>query len=595
MHMGSLWNWRTIRFRLACLVAACVLPVWLVAGALVHFAYQEKKQTVEGQLLDTAQSLRLSLDQELARIQAALTALATSPALDAKDFTAFHDQARLLLNGYEGADIILADATAQQLVNTYLPQDTPLPKRAAANTVRRVFEGGRPIVSGLFKGAVTGRDMVSVDVPVIRDGQVVYDLAMALPTDRFVARLAEYPLPPGWVGLIMDADRVAVYRTLTQEQYVGKRVPPLLGNPGPGDYVKEFLNLEQVPSLARLSRSADTGWSVVIHVPKSVVWKQLRDWLLWVIVGTAFLSVGGVMLAGLIGRGISRSIGELIVPARELAGGNAVLPGSSGLEETDAVGRALAEASLLLTERTANLERSNRELEDFAAMASHDLQEPLRKIKAFGERLREDNAAQLDATGQDYLRRMESAVDRMETLILDLLEYSRITTRPSPFEPTDLGLLAREALCDIEAAVKETGGSIHLEELPTAAVDASQMRRVFQNLFTNALKFHGEAPPRITVRGLVEDNGGHPLARVDIADNGIGFEEKYLDKIFQPFQRLHGRSRYPGTGIGLAIVKKSVARHGGTVTAQSQPGRGSTFTITIPVHQPTREGEHVHG
>ncbi|WP_428565490.1 MAG: sensor histidine kinase [Solidesulfovibrio sp. DCME] len=592
MNMGSLGKWRTIRFRLACLVAACVVPVWLAAGWLVAIAYQNKKQTVETQLRDTAQSLRLSLDEEIARIQAALAALATSPALDARDFKAFHEQARRLLESYKDADIILADATTQQLVNTYLPPGAPLPKRGATNAVRRIFEGGRPIVSGLFKGAITGRDLISLDVPVSRDGKVAYDLAMALPTDRFVARMAEYPLPAGWVGLIMDADRVAVYRTLDSDRYVGKRIPPLFGNPGPGDHVKEFLNLEQVPSLACLSRSPVTGWSVVIHVPKSVVWKQLREWLLWVVTGTTLLSAGGLLLAALIGRGLSRSIRALVGPARELAAGKPVLAGDFGLEETNTVGEALAEASLLLSERTANLERSNRELEIFAAVASHDLQEPLRKIKAFGERLRENNAANLDATGQDSLRRMESAVDRMETLILDLLEYSRITTRPSPFVPTDLASLAREALADIETAVRETGARVDLEALPTAAVDVSQMRRVFQNLLSNALKFHGEAPPRVVVRGWVETHNGRDFARVDITDNGIGFEPQYLDRIFQPFQRLHGRTKYKGTGIGLAIVKKSVERHGGTVTATSQPGHGATFSLAIPVQQPTREEAH---
>ncbi|EHJ47571.1 integral membrane sensor signal transduction histidine kinase [Solidesulfovibrio carbinoliphilus subsp. oakridgensis] len=589
MGLASLWNWRSIRFRLACLVTACVLPVWLAAGSLVYFAYQDKKRTIETELLQTARNLRLVLDQEIEVIQSVLHALSTSPALGTGDFGAFHHQAKRLLQSYEGADIILADATGQQLVNSYRPLGASLPKRNIGTVVARVFEQGKAGVSGLFKGAVTGRNMISVDVPVFRDGKVAYDLAMTLPTDRIVAIMSRYPLPPGWVGLVMDSDRVVVNRTLAPEQYVGKRIPPLLGGPGPGDFVREFRNLEDIPSLASMSKSAATGWAVVLHVPKPLVWVKLRSWLLWAVAGTSLLSVAGVGLAGLIGRSISRSIWGLIPPARDLAAGKRAYPGNLGLEETDAVGRALEEASGLLMERTANLERSNRELEDFAAMASHDLQEPLRKIKAFGERLRENNAQNLDETGLDYLRRMEGAGDRMESLILDLLEYSRITTRPNPFVPTDLEALAREAVVDIEAAVAETGGRIVIGPMPTASVDVPQLRRAFQNLFSNALKFHGQDAPEITVSGTVVTEDGRPYARIEVADNGIGFEEKYRDKIFQPFQRLHGRSKFPGTGIGLAIVRKSVERHGGTVTAESQPGQGATFIMRIPLNQQTPE------
>ncbi|WP_300160637.1 sensor histidine kinase [Solidesulfovibrio sp.] len=589
MLLANIWNWRSVRYRLACLVLVCVTPVWLAAGSLVYFAYQDKTRSVDARLLDTAQTLMQAIDQEIDIIEAALGALATSPSLDTGDFSAFHRQAKLFLQAYPESDLLVADATGQQLYNSFRPPGTPLPKRNNSALVRRVFEEGKPVVSDLFRGALTGRALISVDVPVVRDGNILFDLGLTLPTNRIVAIMERYPLPSGWVGLIMDSKRTAVYRTLNPGAFVGKQVPPLFGNPGAGDYVKEFKNLEGISSLACLSRSAESGWSVVVHMPKALVWEQLREWLLWTVAGTVLLSVAGIILAGHIAGGISRSIRALIPPARELAAGNAVAPGAFGLEETDAVGKALAEASLLLMERTANLERSNRELEEFAAVASHDLQEPLRKIKAFGERLRENNAENLDATGHDYLRRMENAVDRMNTLIQDLLEYSRITTRPNPFVATDLGRLAREAASDIETAVKETGGQITIDLMPWAEVDALQMRRAFQNLFSNALKFHGETPPRIMVTSATEARDGREYARIAVTDNGIGFDVQYLEKIFQPFQRLHGRGKFPGTGIGLAIVKKSVERHGGTITAESRPGSGATFFLTIPLRQQPNE------
>lgn len=584
MPAAFFWNRRTIRFRLTGLVIACVLPVWLATGTIVHFVYQEKKRDIEAQLTQSAQNLQLALDQEIEVILSALVALGTSPALGAGDFDAFHAQARQLLRAYPGADVILADATGQQLVNSYSPHGSPLPRRGITSAVRRVFEQGRPGVSGLFKGAMTNRFMISVDAPVFHDGRVVYDLAMTLPTDRIVTIVSRHPLPSGWVGVVMDGDRVVVHHTLLPERYVGK-TSPLPAEASALGAVREFLSPENVPSLLCTSRSATTDWSVAVHASIDDIWTELRHWLLWAIMGTSLLSVAGVILAVLIGRSISRSIGALVPPALDLAGGKPVHMDSLGLEETEAVGRALAEASGLLAQRTATLERSNRELEDFAAMASHDLQEPLRKIKVFGERLRENNAANLDEAGQDFLRRMESTVDRMETLILDLLEYSRVTTRPNPFVSTDLGTLAREAVVDVEALLGETGGRITVGKMPTAEVDAPQMRRAFQNLFSNALKFHGEAVPRITVSGTVVAVDGRPFARIVVADNGIGFDAQYLEKIFQPFQRLHGRSKFPGTGIGLAVVKKSVERHGGTVTAESKPGCGSTFILTVPLQQ----------
>jgi PAS domain S-box-containing protein len=225
------------------------------------------------------------------------------------------------------------------------------------------------------------------------------------------------------------------------------------------------------------------------------------------------------------------------------------------------------------------LARSNRELEEFAFVASHDLQEPLRKIQAFSERLvkRSDN---LDDEGRDYLQRMTSAAARMQALIIDLLDYSRVNTRGQPLQKLELDELLDEVLQDLETALEQSGAQVKREPLPPVRGDASQLRRVLQNLLSNALKFQkaGEKP-------LIRIHAEHPAGQhwvLCITDNGIGFDEKYLNRIFKPFQRLHGREAYAGTGIGLAIVKKIVERHGASITASSAPGVGSTFRITFP-------------
>ncbi len=238
------------------------------------------------------------------------------------------------------------------------------------------------------------------------------------------------------------------------------------------------------------------------------------------------------------------------------------------------------------------LETSNRELEEFVHVASHDLQEPLRKVAIFGERLRNKYADALGEQGLGYLRRMEGATVRMQNLIEDLLSLSRVTTQANPFEPVDLAEVVPEVLSDLEARLEETGGTVEVGDLPTVEADRSQMRQLLQNLIGNALKFHkDDVPPVVKVYGAPENgastNGGRPpRCRLVVEDNGIGFDESHLSRIFVPFERLHGREAYEGMGMGLAICRKVVERHGGEITATSSSGQGAAFIVTLPVGQP---------
>ena len=241
------------------------------------------------------------------------------------------------------------------------------------------------------------------------------------------------------------------------------------------------------------------------------------------------------------------------------------------------------------------LEWINRELQDFASVASHDLQEPLRKIRMFGGRLVDKYGERLDFTGRDYINRMRDAAERMQILLDDLLTYARVATKAQPYVEVDLAQAAAEVLSNLEARIEQTGAKISLGELPVIQADRSQMVQLLQNLLVNAMKFHrpGE-PPLVKVHGRILEPGeeqlpysfpGGALCQIHVVDNGIGFNEKHLDRIFAPFQRLHGRGQYEGTGIGLAICQKIVERHGGKITAQSEPGAGSTFTVILPAKQ----------
>ncbi len=253
--------------------------------------------------------------------------------------------------------------------------------------------------------------------------------------------------------------------------------------------------------------------------------------------------------------------------------------------ETQAVGRDIShrkQAEEELKAYAAKLEISNRELEDFAYVASHDLQEPLRKIRAFGDRLNSKYGDVLTDKGRDYLARMQNAAARMQTLIEDLLSFSRVTTKAQPYLPVNLKEVATAVVSDLEVRVEETGAKVEIGNLPTLDADALQMRQLFQNLISNALKFHKkDEPPAVKLEATRQDN----MYEIKVIDNGIGFEEKYSDRIFTIFQRLHGRSAYEGTGIGLAVCRRIVERHGGSITARSTPGEGATFIFTLPIRQ----------
>jgi PAS domain S-box-containing protein len=229
------------------------------------------------------------------------------------------------------------------------------------------------------------------------------------------------------------------------------------------------------------------------------------------------------------------------------------------------------------------LEILNKDLEEFSSLVSHDLKEPLHKIKGFGNILLKDHRTQLDQNGCDYLERMQNAASRMDKLIEALLALSRLSTQTTTFQHVDLNTIAQEALCDLEGRLKHTEGQVEIGNLPTLAAEPTLMRQLFLNLLGNALKYHKPGlPPVVRVDATSAANG---WVEIRFADNGIGFNQEAVAKLFKPFARLHGKSQYEGTGIGLAICRKIAENHGGTITACSAAGQGATFIVTLPIQQ----------
>jgi light-regulated signal transduction histidine kinase (bacteriophytochrome) len=238
--------------------------------------------------------------------------------------------------------------------------------------------------------------------------------------------------------------------------------------------------------------------------------------------------------------------------------------------------RQCAEAQLQRT--LADLERSNQELEQFAYVASHDLQEPLRMVSSYTQLLARRYEGQLDDKAKKYINYAVDGAVRMQMLINDLLAYSRVGSRGKPLEPTDSHSTLGEAIRNLAAMIEENRANITNDDLPTVLADASQLVLVFQNLIANAIKFRRQDLPHVHVSA--QDHGREWV--FSFKDNGIGIEPQHAERVFVIFQRLHTREEYPGTGIGLAVCKRIVERHGGKIWFESEPGNGATFFFTVP-------------
>jgi light-regulated signal transduction histidine kinase (bacteriophytochrome) len=248
------------------------------------------------------------------------------------------------------------------------------------------------------------------------------------------------------------------------------------------------------------------------------------------------------------------------------------------MEDAVAAREETERAKEALQKSAEELARSNRELNQFASVASHDLQEPLRTVRGFVQLLQKKYSNQLDAEADTFIEFAVDGTKRMETLIKDLLAYARVGSRGKEPVPIDAGAALRQAMDNLSASIQEVGAEVTHGQLPTVKADPSQLPQLFQNLLGNAIKFHGEAPPKIHVDARRDGD----CWQFSVRDNGIGIAPKLHDEIFEVFRRLHTQKQYAGTGIGLAICKKIVDRHGGRIWVESQPGQGAIFYFTIP-------------
>lgn len=430
--------------------------------------------------------------------------------------------------------------------------------------LKPVLAGAPVSVSDVLPAGGSGAGAVDLSVSLNTEaGRRV--LVSGIPGQVFGAFLGQYlaRVPtPGGEALLLDS-RGNVVAASNPRRAVGQAVAEAgllqaASHRAVGPYGRDrYFTSVRVPS---------STWRVVLTSSDAALFGSVtgaRDWLPWVTFGALALVALGLLVA----------LRRLLGIARALSLANTQLADTN----------ARLESSNELLRNAAELSRSNAELEQFASIASHDLQEPLRKVQTFAGLLSSTERERLSEEGQDYLRRMSDAAGRMRTLIDDLLAFSRVSTQARPFVAVDLTEVVEQVLVDLEVSIHESDARVQVADLPTVPADPVQMRQLFQNLIGNALKFRRDGvTPHVRVGAVVDAH----VAELTVADNGIGFDVQYATRIFRAFERLHGTRAYPGTGIGLALCRKIVERHNGTITAAGEVEAGATFTFRLPVEQP---------
>lgn len=579
-----------IHARIGVLVIACVIPVWLFGLYTSMAAYHRDRHALEETLLTAARMQTALLERKLASAEAALQALSLSPSLDTGDLVAFRTQAQAVSDYSSALNIVLLNDAGAQIVNTLTAPGAALPTQPPP-FFATVMATAKPVQSDLFVGPVSHRPLVALTVPVFRQGRIAYILAMSLDASQLGNLLTQAQFPPSWVVAILDKGGTIVARSQQAEKFVGqKSVQPVLDARARQQLgVLEAQTLEGIHTLAAYSSSELSDWTVVVGVPRDLFISDLRWSLAYSMALAVAVLLAALFLARWMGNRISDPVRALVPLATALGRNEIVTETSLGLREADDVGAALAQASLLIHKRTKERDESyhresglleaNTELEQFAYAASHDLREPLRMVSSYIALLGRRYADRLDAEGREFLEFARDGAQRMDGMVLDLLELSRVGRSGDPFAPISLTDVVAVAVENLALTITENAAHITIApDLPVVTGSRSELVRLVQNIIGNALKYrHGERPPVLNVAV----NKAEREWVLSIADNGIGIAPEYFDRIFKIFQRLHTRKDYEGSGIGLAICKKIVEHHGGRIWLESVPDSGTTFFIAL--------------
>jgi signal transduction histidine kinase len=593
-----------VRRQLLLLVFSLLLPAILACGVAVVFTYNHERQRSEDNLLRTTQALAESLDRQLDALIGRLQVLATSPSLDRPDLRAFWDQARRS-TGQPGLWVVLSDRDGQQLVNTLRPFGEALPRHSPDHPFTRVqaqvTATGRPVLSDLFIGPVTGRPTLAATVPVFdAEKRVRYFLSYGIDPDVLSSTVSSISLPRDWLAAVADAN-VTVVARLPDIGLVGKQpVPALVQAMRSTDAgLISAVSTEGISTRVAFSRSPKYGWYFVVGVPTSGLVASVYRTLAMFGGVAALLLALGTLLAVRIGQRISGAIARLVPAARGLSTRQVPVHHPTGVTEVDAVSTALERAGLdlaaserdraraqaSLTAAKEQAERANQAKSQFLASASHDLRQPVQSLFFLHEVL----AGQLrDHRSGAVVARMQGALDALKCLLDGLLEISRLHAGAITVETSVFPVSCVLERVVAENAARATASGVTLRLVGCSAwvrSDPAQLEHILRNLVDNAVKY--------TPKGgavLVGCRRVGVQLRLEVVDTGPGIAAASHEAIFEEFVQLGNaeRDRTKGLGLGLAIVRHLARLLGHQVTVRSGVGRGTTFSVTVP-QAPSRQ------
>lgn len=571
--LASVGTGLTLQRFLTRLIWISVLPLLVLVAYLAFDSVSDDQSQRDLTAANLAQNLATAIDHELtARIQG-LQLLAGSPlADDAMRRADFYREAQGYFSSF-GSHVILTDLSLQMLINTRVPWGTQLPMlprpkgRAAAPLA---LETGQAVVGDVVFGPVANEPLVAIAVPLQFQGKAAYVLLTTLAASQFQQRLQRVALPDGWALTLVDGTGAVI------AQRASSSVDPATGIS---------------PGVRFVAVSALSPWSVRVEIPA----RLYRAPQVAAATAMALLVLGatliGVLGGSLAARRLGHAVRQLAHPGRNVVAQIEIAEICAVRELLDEAARQRssaeaetrklnAELEQRVAERTAQLTQVNQELDTFAYSVSHDLKTPLRGIDGYSVLLQEECAAQLSADGRLFVDNIRQGARQMNVLIDDLLAYSRMERRTLQRQPLSLSDLAHAVVAEQAQQIERQSADVRLS-MPELMVQADRdgVAVVLRNLLENALKFS-----RASKSALIEIGGRDDgtTCTLWVRDNGIGFDMQFHDRIFEIFQRLQRSEDYPGTGIGLALVSKAVSRMGGRVWAESTPGTGATFYISLP-------------
>lgn len=580
-----------LRGRLVLLVLFAVIPA---LGVLLFTAFSEIRYEMDRALKDAHRFARYAAEHNNSAMNGTkhlLLGLSKIPQIRDMDAPACEKIFTDLIDVYPSYEnILLVDASGSIVCSGRPLTITRIPTNTEWFT-KAVSEGS--FYFGSYRlGLVTGATEFSLSFPVEDNGAVKSVLSTTFNLSWFRAIAAGSQLPEGTTLTVLDSSGKILAMYPDAGDWIGKSIGrskavEMMQSNNDGMFRAIGLDGEKRLFGFTTMTGQGTNLRLMVGIPEKLAMEPVKKVFFYIGVWIVFSTI--VLITAWVAGSLFalNKINRLVNVTKELSTGNlsirtGIRSGRGDLGQLarafDSMAEALQERDRELEAQTEELERSNEELEQFAYIASHDLQEPLRMISSYTQLLAKRYKDQLDGDANEFINYAVDGANRMQVLINDLLSYSRVGTKGEEFSHVDLNSVLDAVKANLKGVIEETGAVIKYSKLPTVMADNSQMIQLFQNLIGNAVKFRREGvTPEIEITSKKEGN----LFRFVVKDNGIGIDKKYLDRIFVIFQRLHTKEEFPGTGIGLAICKKIVERHGGEISVESAEGKGSDFTFTL--------------